>query len=255
VSGSLRAGVTFPSSSPLEGNPSTHWAFRPVCVHPKRESSATQRTDRTRAGHPRRAFPVLPQGVSHHAMRVNNSARRQVVRQQGRPVAKTREASPRYATSCRDLVRTNRKVRAHENEERLQSSETRGLSKGLEPPERRCPRPRRPLTFTSPGARVGLGRLRTRALEIARGPLEADDRHQRRYATRTVGKTTPRDASIAIDRSTHGDVNRRPTWFEHRKKALVLQEPHDTRLPVLREMGTRWSYASHRRLSWMRHSR
>jgi hypothetical protein len=58
-----------------------------------------------------------------------------------------------------------------------------------------------------------------------------------------------------IDRSTHGDVNRRPTWFEHRKKALVLQEPHDTRLPVLREMGTRWSYASHRRLSWMRHSR
>jgi hypothetical protein len=119
----------------------------------------------------------------------------------------------------------------------LQSSETRGLSKGLEPPERRCPRPRRPLTFTSPGARVGLGRLRTRALEIARGPLEADDRHQRRYATRTVGKTTPRDASIAIDRSTHGDVNRRPTWFEHRKKALVLQEPHDTRLPVHQRDG------------------
>lgn len=59
MSGSLRAGVTFPSSSPLEGNPSTHWAFRPVCVHPKRESSETQRTDRTRAGHHRRAFPAL----------------------------------------------------------------------------------------------------------------------------------------------------------------------------------------------------
>jgi hypothetical protein len=59
VSGSLRVRVTFPSSSPLEGNPSTHWAFRPVCVHPKRESSETQRTDRTRAGHHRRAFPVL----------------------------------------------------------------------------------------------------------------------------------------------------------------------------------------------------
>jgi len=103
VSGSLRAGVTFPSSSPLEGNPSTHWAFRPVCVHPKRESSATQHTDRTRAGHRRRAFPVLRVGSRIHAMRAHSSARRQVDRQQDRLVAKTRGASPREATSCRDL--------------------------------------------------------------------------------------------------------------------------------------------------------
>jgi len=40
-----------------------------------------------------------------HAMRANSGARRQVDRQQGRYVAKTREASPREATSCRDLVR------------------------------------------------------------------------------------------------------------------------------------------------------
>jgi hypothetical protein len=127
-----------------------------------------------------------------HAMRAHSGARRQVVRQQGRSVAKTREASPREATWCRDLVRQSRKAEAHESEERLQSSDTRGLSKGLEPPERRCPRPRRPLTFTRQGARVGLGRLRTKALEIARGPRADDDRHQRRYATRAVGKTTPR---------------------------------------------------------------
>ena len=58
-----------------------------------------------------------------HAMRANSGARRQVVRQQGRQVAKTREASPRKATSCRDLVRRSRKAKAHESEERLQSSE------------------------------------------------------------------------------------------------------------------------------------
>jgi hypothetical protein len=58
-----------------------------------------------------------------HAMRANSGARRQIVRQQGRSVAKTREASPRYATSCRDLVRRSRKAEPHESEERLQSSE------------------------------------------------------------------------------------------------------------------------------------
>jgi hypothetical protein len=137
-------------------------------------------------------FPSFRVGSRIHAMRANSGARRQVVRQQGRSVAKTREASPREATWCRDLVRQSRKAEAHESEERLQSSDTRGLSKGLEPPERRCPRPRRPLTFTRQGARVGLGRLRTKALEIARGPRADDDRHQRRYATRAVGKTTPR---------------------------------------------------------------
>jgi len=102
--------------------------------------------------------------------------------------------------------------------------------------------------FTRCGARVGLGRLRTKALEIARGPLEADDRHQRRYVTRTVGKTTPGSAPSRIDRSTHGDVNRRPTWLELRK-VLGFRNRTTRRLPVHPEMGIRWSYASHRRLS------
>jgi len=48
-------------------------------------------------------FPSSRVGSRIHAMRANSSARRQVVRQQGRPVAKTRGASPQEATSCRDL--------------------------------------------------------------------------------------------------------------------------------------------------------
>ena len=68
-------------------------------------------------------FPSFCMEPRIHAMRANSGARRQVVRQQGRLVAKTGEASPRYATSCRDLVQRSRKVELHESEERLQSSE------------------------------------------------------------------------------------------------------------------------------------
>jgi len=50
-------------------------------------------------------FPSFGMESRIHAMRAHSGARRRVVRQQGRPVAKTREASPREATSCRDLVR------------------------------------------------------------------------------------------------------------------------------------------------------
>jgi hypothetical protein len=53
---------------------------------------------------PRRAVPAFREEPRIHAMRANSGARRQVVRQQGRPVAKAREArDTREATSCRDL--------------------------------------------------------------------------------------------------------------------------------------------------------
>jgi hypothetical protein len=133
---------------------------------------------------------------------------------------------PRVVISSR-----SRKVPSHESEERLQSSETRGLSKGLEPPERRCPRPRRPVPFTRYGARVGLGRLRMNALEIARGPLEADDRRQRRYVTRTVGKTTPRDASIT-DRPKHARRRESPSDLVRCRKAKGFRNRTTRRLPV-----------------------
>jgi hypothetical protein len=68
----------------------------------------------------------------------SGEARRQVVRQQGRPVAKTREASPRYATSCRDLVRgaarfrrtrvkNGCRARKHEASPRVSSLQSEGV--------------------------------------------------------------------------------------------------------------------------------
>jgi hypothetical protein len=69
------------------------------------------------------------------------------------------------------------------------------------------------------------------ALEIARGPLEADDRRQRRYVTRTVGKTTPRDASIT-DRPKHARRRESPSDLVRCRKAKGFRNRTTRRLPV-----------------------
>lgn len=253
MSGSLRAGVTFPSSSPLEGNPSTHWAFRPVCVHPKRESSGTQHTDRTRAGHRRRAFPVLRAESRIHAMRAHSSSRRQStdskVDRSRRQEKHHRGKRPRVVISKaseRSLARVKNGCRAR-NARPLQGSRaSRAKVSSAEE------------TRTFHEVRCA-SRSWSTANDCPRNCARAA--RSRRQAPEAVGscparEETPGESSITHHRSTHGDVNRRPTWFDRRKKALVLQEPHDTQgCPFIIEMGIRRSYASHRRLSWMRHSR
>lgn len=123
MSGSLRAGVTFPSSSPLEGNPSTHWAFRPVCVHPKRESSETQHIDRTRAGHHRRAFPVLRKW-SPASTRCERTAAREDRSSDSKVDTSRRQEKHHRGKRPRVVISSGEpQGEPHESEERLQSSE------------------------------------------------------------------------------------------------------------------------------------
>lgn len=227
MSGSLRAGVTFPSSSPLEGNPSTHWAFRPVCVHPKRESSETQHTDRTRAGHHRRAFPVLRKWspastrCERTAAREDRSSDSKVDRSR-RQEKHHRGMRPRVVISSGGAARPNRTrvkngCRAR-NERPLQGSRA-SRAKVSSAEETRA--------FHEAWCASRSWSVATKALETARGPLEADDRRQRRYVTRAVGNKTPGSAPLT-DRPKHARRRESPSDLVRTPQGDQLQEPHDT---------------------------
>jgi hypothetical protein len=256
VSGSLRAGVTFPSSSPLEGNPSTHWAFRPVCVLPKRESSETQRTDRTRAGHHRRAFPVL-RAWSLASTRCGRTAARED-RSSDSKVDRSRRqekhhrgkrpgvviSSARAARPKRTRVKNGCRARIHGASPRVSSLQSEGVL-GRGDPWLSRDRVRESVL-------VGCERALENCARAARSRRQAPEAERDGHRGED---NAPRSPPSRIDRSTHGDVNRRPTWLERRKAIGASGTARHVGCPSLRELGTSRSYASPRRLSWMRHAR
>lgn len=63
--------------------------------------------------------------------------------------------------------------------------------------------------------------------------------HQRWSRSSPSREETPGQRAPRSHRSTHGDVNRRPTWFVRLQPADVLQEPHDTQAA---RSTARWAF-------------
>lgn len=161
-----------------------------------------------------------------HAMRANSGARRQIVRQQGRSVAKTREASPRYATSCRDLVRGAARFRRTRVKNGCRARNERPLQ-GSRASRAKVSSAEETRAFHEAWCASRSWSVATKALETARGPLEADDRRQRRYVTRAVGNKTPGSAPLT-DRPKHARRRESPSDLVRTPQGDQLQEPHDT---------------------------
>jgi hypothetical protein len=138
-----------------------------------------------------------------------------------------------------------RKARRSTLRERLQSSRARDLAKGLEPKsEGALGRGDPCLSRDAVRESILVGVERT-TRNFARVALDIDD--ETPEAVRDApdrGKTTPTRARInRIDRSTHGDVNRRPTWFGLRKENAHRNRT-TRRLPVPPRDGHGRSHAS-----------